>query len=475
MPTYNTEATAVASKFINEYALPYQVRRRYNEDPYFSLIDTLPYDLSLGTAPIVLTQSGELPVAFPSSLMTDISFDGGPNGTSGDLVPTLIKTSERQRTYGLKGAAFKSQLILANDLDLRLGRGSYLVENIRNNMSSVAVQFRADWNREHIIAMSDNKVVAKSFGTPVITEDEGFDFDGVMVPNKGTAAAGAAGSITLATGASASDDAYNAMTVYIVSGTGAGQNRVISDYTGSTRVATVASNWTTNPDNTSVYRVVKTADLPTVDLDWSMLEMIYLEMIRRGGHEGAIGLSGGRHVFPIVMEAETRQRLFKKDIMEELKYANPSVNLERLGVTGSVNGFAGLADILSIRFNAALQKIPPFISVSDTRGSRAAPNPKYAPVGYGTGEAVYGVANVLVKNVFRCRPRRPSQGSVAGASFREQSWMGELRWINNATFQGENDLGDKGYFHQLFAMAAEPRHTYLGYSVLHKLTKLVHG
>ncbi len=73
--------------------------------------------------------------------------------------------------------------------------------------------------------------------------------------HSGTAQAGAASTITLDTGASAVDDAYNTMLVYIVSGTGSGQERTISDYVGSTRIATVSSAWTTNPNGTSVFRV----------------------------------------------------------------------------------------------------------------------------------------------------------------------------------------------------------------------------
>lgn len=70
-----------------------------------------------------------------------------------------------------------------------------------------------------------------------------------------TAQAGAAGSITLASGESSEDGAWTGYGVRITSGTGAGQSRMISGYTGSTKVATVSPNWGTNPDNTSVYEV----------------------------------------------------------------------------------------------------------------------------------------------------------------------------------------------------------------------------
>lgn len=71
----------------------------------------------------------------------------------------------------------------------------------------------------------------------------------------GTAQAGAADSITLSSGASGSSDIYNAKNVTIKSGTGLDQVRTISDYDGSTKVATITPNWDTNPDNTSVYTV----------------------------------------------------------------------------------------------------------------------------------------------------------------------------------------------------------------------------
>ncbi|MGB1223916.1 MAG: hypothetical protein ACPHCN_07210 [Mycobacterium sp.] len=69
----------------------------------------------------------------------------------------------------------------------------------------------------------------------------------------GTAQAGAASSITLASGESSTDDHFNNWMLYIVSGTGVGQSRFCDDYTGSTRVADVSPAWGTTPDATSVY------------------------------------------------------------------------------------------------------------------------------------------------------------------------------------------------------------------------------
>ncbi len=82
--------------------------------------------------------------------------------------------------------------------------------------------------------------IGKSLGTDITNYD-------------GTATAGGASTITLQLGSSATDDYYNNQTIEITGGTGAGQKRLISDYVGSTRVATVSTAWATNPSSDSTY------------------------------------------------------------------------------------------------------------------------------------------------------------------------------------------------------------------------------
>jgi len=71
----------------------------------------------------------------------------------------------------------------------------------------------------------------------------------------GTAAAGGASTITLPAAAVATDDIYNGATITITGGTGAGQTRVISDYVGATKIATVSVAWATQPNNTSTFTI----------------------------------------------------------------------------------------------------------------------------------------------------------------------------------------------------------------------------
>lgn len=72
----------------------------------------------------------------------------------------------------------------------------------------------------------------------------------------GTAQAGSAGSITLESGASAVDDYYSGMVITLTGGTGDGSKGVITDYVGSTKVATVQKSTAAfTPDGTSTYSI----------------------------------------------------------------------------------------------------------------------------------------------------------------------------------------------------------------------------
>ena len=72
----------------------------------------------------------------------------------------------------------------------------------------------------------------------------------------GTAQAGASNTITLDSGASSTNDIFNGSTIILTSGTGSGQTRTISDYVGSSKIATVSENWTTTPHADTGFKIV---------------------------------------------------------------------------------------------------------------------------------------------------------------------------------------------------------------------------
>lgn len=75
--------------------------------------------------------------------------------------------------------------------------------------------------------------------------------------DQGTAQSATGTTIVLRSAAGFANDELIGATVYIVSGTGAGQSRVITDYVSSTDTATV-DTWTTTPSGTIVYKIFAT-------------------------------------------------------------------------------------------------------------------------------------------------------------------------------------------------------------------------
>lgn len=101
----------------------------------------------------------------------------------------------------------------------------------------------------------------------------------------GTAQAGSATTITLAVGSSATTDLFKGNVVQIISGTGAGQARVITGY--SSLVATVSRAWVVNPDNTSNYTIVAN---PHAALDTNLAVSLNLaQAIPNTPTQGTIG------------------------------------------------------------------------------------------------------------------------------------------------------------------------------------------
>ena len=101
---------------------------------------------------------------------------------------------------------------------------------------------------------------------------------GLTALASGTAQAGTASTIQLAAGETFADDELNGNIVKVTSGTGAGQARVIVDYTGATDTADIYPNWATNPDATSVYEVVEgSMNMATVSLDGPAADNLELD------------------------------------------------------------------------------------------------------------------------------------------------------------------------------------------------------
>lgn len=128
-----------------------------------------------------------------------------------------------------------------------------VVRSFLGNSEQLPVAIYSQVNFETEIAGSGTAGAAPAYG-PLLRGCAFAEFI-LAAAVTGTAQAGGASSITLAAGASATDNAYRPFTIRITGGTGSGQSRVIGSYVGATKVATVTEAWTTTPDATSTYSI----------------------------------------------------------------------------------------------------------------------------------------------------------------------------------------------------------------------------
>lgn len=114
-------------------------------------------------------------------------------------------------------------------------------------------QIGIDTNGQIKITLKDPLKLADNNTIPLPTSGA-LQADLKSIENAGMVVAATSTTVDLATDASAVDSAYVGMEVYIYSGVGAGQRRVITGYVGSTRRATVAA-WAVTPTTSSAYQV----------------------------------------------------------------------------------------------------------------------------------------------------------------------------------------------------------------------------
>jgi hypothetical protein len=143
-----------------------------------------------------------------------------------DLPDVVLASGVETVTVFLRGAANMADTVIEIQLDL--------ADNIWDEPLTGAT---------HNISNSAGRRLREA-GAPLIREET------AQGPGTGS------NQIQLDTGSSAVDGAYDPSMVLIIEGTGLGQSRLILEYDGATRTATVDRNWKVNPDATSVFQIL---------------------------------------------------------------------------------------------------------------------------------------------------------------------------------------------------------------------------
>lgn len=207
---------------------------------------------------------------------------------------------------------------------------------------------------------------------------------------------------------------------------------------------------------------------PTAPLSWDHLNQFYDAMIRNGAGLSAVGMSEGQPLFSLACGPGYKRALFQDDtlVRDTVNWGDAFQNFTARGINTSINGFIPNVDEFPLRYKAdKTTLIYPTLNVAATKGRKFIPNPQYKTVANG-GLAVYEVVWVLCRDIYEVRPRPVGPTTFNMAAFDPINYVGDIQWINNKTFGGTNDQGNKGYYRMDMQMAAKPIRPELGYSIL---------
>ncbi len=210
--------------------------------------------------------------------------------------------------------------------------------------------------------------------------------------------------------------------------------------------------------------------VPTVDLTWAHLQLLYDELNQIGAQQNAVGMSDGTPVYALNVGPGIKRRLFQGnslvrtsvDFMDMGK--EYSRNFKARGIDTAIYGFIPNVDLLPVRYDSGLQPIYPFTNTAATRGTKAIPNTAYRTVVNG-GNAVYEVVTVMARGIYSRRPRPIGPLAAGMEAFNPVTYSGEVRWINNPDMS-TNKLGNFGFYRIDIQQAAMPEFPQLGYAII---------
>lgn len=172
----------------------------------------------------------------------------------------IVPTSAKITLYNSSGSEIQAQA--AATIDSTTGEMTYSLTT--THTADHDLNYKAVWeyvyNGTTYYETQLFDVVKSILAIPITDDDMYEELESLRKNNQqaqGTATAGATGSLTDTSKRNEADDYWKGGVIEILAGTGAGQARDVTGFTQSTSVITVTPNWTTTPDTTSVYRIVK--------------------------------------------------------------------------------------------------------------------------------------------------------------------------------------------------------------------------
>lgn len=200
---------------------------------------------------------------------------------------------------------------------------------------------------------------------------------------------------------------------------------------------------------------------PTANISSTILNKIYMRMIRAGAGAEAYGRENARPVFGLILSSEASDVLMKEaGHRDDIRWNASKVSelIAPLGVEKSFNGFYHLIDDLAPRY-----------TISSGTATRVRPevytngvlvlNASYDTASY---EAAYVLHALVMESLI---PGPVSAG--AGMNFNPVNYRGDFKWLNIPD-EVINPDGTIGFFRGVLASASKPIKPEFGYVIVYK-------
>jgi len=428
-----TEYTAIEQLLISE-------SNRIGDDIYRKTVDTSPWlklvkqdawPDEMGDTVSVLVYERSLPYdgSGPKISWNNVSQNGGSyggtlsydgtgadSGASGNAnsfpssVGKVLDFGQTLRTYGLQHAALESPNVSLNDLRFPMKRKEQL-SNIMQIMTESTTEVWIQRYRDQYVDQAENKLLATT--STVVASGEDVGIGGTIRK--------------LSTGV-------------------------------DTRVSGFPS--------------ATTATAAATQLTQTILDRVYMDLLRNGAGANAYDRSNGAPVFLAIMSPETSDSLIRAnaDIRQDFRWSE-RVNelLAPLGVQRSYRNFHHLVDAFAPRYSLSgttFTRVYPFVRSSNnssssgnkTQGFKYELNSNYLT-------AAYEDTIIFVPEVFTSLVPKPL--SIGGGmEFNAQNYRGEFTW-RNIPDRVNNPDGTLGYFRAIFSNGAKPIFPHMGYVIRH--------
>lgn len=264
--SFTTPASPLAQAAQEDHMQIFEYDGKFGVQSTFSFMLSSPAatssDRFVTTAPGSLFVAGDIKLSKDSGAFSNVTNTVVQPTASNPLYTLTLTTTEMQGTILIvqivdqNGPAFRDAMIM---IRTKFQIGQIDVQADQIGASAAAMILRPAANG-YSLDMQD------SAGTNI---GRARGFLESMAQRASTAQAGASATITLDASASATNDYYNGDVIFLSGGTGVGQSRVITDYDGATKVATVNASWAVNPDSTSRFVIIpgqRVQDFPIPEL-----------------------------------------------------------------------------------------------------------------------------------------------------------------------------------------------------------------